>query len=81
MMLFSSRSELVYVIGGTFQMGCINGERDEKPVHSVTLDTYSIGKYPITVGQYKVFCLTMGYRYGTGLGDFKSKYLFFFKVM
>ncbi len=40
--------DMVWVEGGTFQMGSGNGDSDEKPVHSVTLDGYYIGKYEVT---------------------------------
>ena len=50
--------QMVFVQGGTFQMGCDekrdgNCLDDEKPVHSVTLSTYSIGKYEVTQKQWK----------------------------
>jgi len=45
--------EMVYVRGGTFQMGSNNGESDEKPVHSVTLSGYYIGKYEVTQKLWK----------------------------
>lgn len=37
-------------------MGQANGEGDEKPVHKVTLSDFYIGKYEVTVKQYKQFC-------------------------
>lgn len=43
--------EMVYVKGGTFQMG--GGAYDEKPVHSVTLDDFYIGKYEVTQEQWR----------------------------
>lgn len=39
--------EMVLVRGGTFQMGS-NDCDDEKPIHSVTLPDFEIGKYPVT---------------------------------
>ena len=39
---------LVYVAGGTFQMGSNVGDYDEKPVHSVTLSDYYIGQTEVT---------------------------------
>lgn len=45
--------EMVYVQGGTFQMGSNYGESDEKPVHSVTLDDFYIGKYEVTQAQWR----------------------------
>ena len=39
---------MVYVAGGTFQMGSNDGESWEKPVHSVTLSDYCIGQTEVT---------------------------------
>jgi formylglycine-generating enzyme len=43
-------SELVLVPSGTFMMGSDDPEADddEKPVHTVTLPNFAIGKYPVT---------------------------------
>jgi len=45
--------EMVYVEGGTFQMGNYNGLEDEKPVHRVTLSSFYIGKYEVTQSYWK----------------------------
>lgn len=58
-MLKSVAANMVLVQGGTFNMGSKN-RKDEKPVHAVTLSTFSIGKYPVTVGQYKYYCEVTG---------------------
>jgi formylglycine-generating enzyme required for sulfatase activity len=48
---------MVFVEGGTFTMGCVP-ERDgscvsnELPAHSVTLSSFSIGKYEVTQAQW-----------------------------
>ena len=39
---------MVYVAGGTFQMGSNDGGSDEQPVHSVTLSDYYIGQTEVT---------------------------------
>ena len=39
---------MVYVEGGTFQMGSNDGYDSEKPVHSVTLSDYYIGQTEVT---------------------------------
>ncbi|MGB1241837.1 MAG: formylglycine-generating enzyme family protein [Chitinophagales bacterium] len=45
--------ELIKVEGGTFEMGS-NEEHDfEKPVHSVSVPTFYIGKYPVTQSFYE----------------------------
>ena len=40
--------KMIPVEGGTFQMGSTTGDSDEKPVHSVTLSSYSIGETEVT---------------------------------
>ena len=45
--------EMVEVAGGEFQMGCTDGLFDEKPVHSVRLSSYKIGKYEVTQTLWK----------------------------
>jgi len=40
--------EMVKVEGGTFQMGSNDGNFNEKPVHSVTVSSFEIGKYEVT---------------------------------
>jgi formylglycine-generating enzyme required for sulfatase activity len=51
----SFEPEMVFVQGGTFQMGSNVGERDEKPVHSVTVRDFSIGKFEVTNAQFCQF--------------------------
>lgn len=46
--------EMVYLSGGTFQMGSNSGEfESERPVHSVTLSSFKIGKYEVTQKQWR----------------------------
>ena len=47
--------EVVFVKGGTFEMGGTDFER-EMPIHTVTVSDFSIGKYEVTVGDYRKFC-------------------------
>jgi formylglycine-generating enzyme required for sulfatase activity len=54
--------DLVYVRGGSFEMGSEKGESDEKPVHIITLSNYFIGKYEVTVGQFRKFIAATGYK-------------------
>jgi formylglycine-generating enzyme len=59
--LFSQKlPDMIFVKGGTFRMGSNTGESDEKPVHTVSLSDYYIGKYEVTVAQYKAFCIETG---------------------
>lgn len=52
--------EMIAVDGGAFQMGSYdeNAENDEKPLHDVILNSFKIGKYPIT---QKTWRLVMGF--------------------
>jgi len=43
----------VFVKGGTFQMGSNVGRIDEKPVHTITISDYYIGKYEVTQKEWK----------------------------
>jgi len=45
--------EMVYVPGGTFMMGSYDEADSEKPVHSVTLKPFFVGKYPVTQAQWE----------------------------
>jgi formylglycine-generating enzyme required for sulfatase activity len=48
--------EMVYLPGGSFQMGDEQGQDDERPVHRVRLDPFAIGRRPVTWGEYRRFC-------------------------
>ena len=53
MVRYTNEPEMIFVKGGTFQMGC-TGEQgydcrdEERPVHPVTLNSFYIGKYEVT---------------------------------
>jgi len=55
---------MVYLPGGIFKVGDIqgNGLDWERPVHEVTLDAFAIGRYPITVGEFRRFVEATGYQ-------------------
>ena len=44
---------MVYVPGGTFQMGSTEGDDDEQPVHEVKLDGFWIDQTEVTNAQYE----------------------------
>ncbi|MBP7564356.1 MAG: formylglycine-generating enzyme family protein, partial [Candidatus Cloacimonetes bacterium] len=56
----------VLVKGGTFKMGSTNGDSDEKPVHSVTVSSFYIGKYEVTQAEWEA---VMGYNPSSFKGD------------
>lgn len=57
---------MVFVKGGTFMMGCTseqsNCDDDEKPVHQVTVSDFRMGKYELTVAQFKHFIDETSYK-------------------
>ncbi len=58
--------DMVYVQGGTFNMGTSERYNGDWPVHKVTLSSYQISKYEITQAQYKAVML------GTNPSRFKD---------
>ncbi|MCX7046265.1 MAG: SUMF1/EgtB/PvdO family nonheme iron enzyme [Candidatus Sumerlaeota bacterium] len=46
------RMDMIWIPGGTFQMGGDKGGY-EKPIHTVELDGFWLGKYPVTQAQYQ----------------------------
>jgi formylglycine-generating enzyme required for sulfatase activity len=55
----SFEPEMVFVEGGTFNMGG-NDSGQEEPIHSVTLNSFKMGKFEVTVAQYKAYCKASG---------------------
>ena len=53
--------EMVSIPGGTFQMGDLSGDGSdwEKPVHSVTVPAFEMGKYEVTFAQWDA-CMADG---------------------
>ena len=58
-------ANMVRVEGGTFQMGGTGYYDDEKPVHTVTVKSFSMGKYEVTQKEYQEVM-------GTNLSSFKG---------
>ena len=46
---------MVSIPAGEFTMGSQDGDADERPVHKVQLNAFSIDVYEVTVGQYEEF--------------------------
>jgi formylglycine-generating enzyme required for sulfatase activity len=59
---------MVFVKGGTFQMGS-NESGNEKPIHSVTVSDFYIGKYEVTVAEFENFIKAAGYKTDAERGD------------
>ncbi|NJM48153.1 MAG: formylglycine-generating enzyme family protein [Alkalinema sp. RU_4_3] len=49
--------EMMQILGGTFMMGAPKGETNsgvsERPTHSVTVPSFSMGRYPVTQAQWR----------------------------
>jgi formylglycine-generating enzyme required for sulfatase activity len=54
----SEGPEMVLIPAGTFRMGDItgNGYSYEQPVHEVSVESFAMGRYPITFAEYDYFC-------------------------
>jgi formylglycine-generating enzyme required for sulfatase activity len=61
--------ELIRVEGGTFRMGSNNGDNDERPVHSVTVSSFYIGKYEVTQKEYEAIMGSNPSDTYKGIGD------------
>ena len=48
-----STNDFAFVKGGTFQMGNPDGESNERPMHSVTLDSFYICTHQVTQSEWK----------------------------
>lgn len=53
-------TEMVFVSGGTFTMGSNKGDKDEKPPHQVSVESFYIDKYEVTNSQYATFLNQIG---------------------
>lgn len=60
----STGMKFVFVKGGCFEMGDTLGDgfEDEKPVHIACVSDFYLGKYEVTVGQYRKFVQETHYR-------------------
>lgn len=63
------KENMALVKGGCFQMGntfgglfSSEGENDERPVHEVCLNDFYMGKYEVTVGEFREFVNASGYK-------------------
>jgi formylglycine-generating enzyme required for sulfatase activity len=46
---------MVFIPGGSFVMGSNDGDEDEKPPHEVEIAPFYLGKYEVTVGEFRQF--------------------------
>src|SRR4030095_12638356 len=48
-------TDVVIISGGSFVMGCERGQDNERPCHRVWIDSFVIGRFPVTNREYKIF--------------------------
>jgi len=53
--------EMIVLKGGSFKMGS-NKNDDEKPVHEVNIKPFAIGKFEVTLGEFKTFVKVTGHK-------------------
>lgn len=46
---------MLSIVGGSYFLGS-NSAKDEMPVHKVSVSDFKMSKYPVTVGQWKIYC-------------------------
>jgi len=58
----SQGPEMVWIPGGSFRMGDIQGrgDSDEQPVHSVSVSRFAMGRYEVTFAEYDKFAEATG---------------------
>ena len=58
----SEGPEMIWIPGGTFRMGDIQGEGelDEQPVHKVSVDSFAMSRYEVTFDEYEKFTEATG---------------------
>ncbi|MDM8558254.1 SUMF1/EgtB/PvdO family nonheme iron enzyme [Candidatus Parabeggiatoa sp. HSG14] len=58
----SKAPEMVWIPAGRFRMGDIQGggDDDEKPVHSVSVNRFAMGRYEVTFAEYDKFAQATG---------------------
>jgi formylglycine-generating enzyme required for sulfatase activity len=47
--------EMVLIAEGSFLMGSEEGQENERPIHRVWLDSFRIGRFPVTNREYGIF--------------------------
>jgi formylglycine-generating enzyme required for sulfatase activity len=67
--------DMAFIKGGTFKMGSTDGSGDEKPVHNVTVSSFYMGKYEVTVEQFAAFVTATNYQTDAEKGDGSYAYI------
>jgi len=67
----STSFDIIFIKGGTFKMGSDDSDSfdREKPIHEVTVSDFYIGKYQVTVNDFKQFIDATSYKTDADKGD------------
>lgn len=57
--LFEYMEDMKLIPAGTFQMGNVFGDEDERPVHKEDVSTFYMGKTPVTVAMWREYTRAM----------------------
>jgi len=57
-----NETKVVYFKKGTFMMGSVKGMPEEQPIHKVSVNSFKIDKYPVTVSEFRRFAKAKGYK-------------------
>ncbi len=72
----------IYVNGGTFTMGRTTGSGglDELPTHTVTLNSFYIGKYEVTQAEYSQYMPSLNWNHGSG-DNYPAYYVSWYAIL
>jgi formylglycine-generating enzyme len=73
-LLKAKPDNMVFIKGGTFQMGSSDGGSDEQPVHEVRISDFYMGKYEVTVAEFRKFVEAENYKTEAEKGDGSTIY-------
>lgn len=61
---------MINIPAGQFLMGDVGGDPATRPIHSVTVDAFQMGKYAVTVAEFKKFSQDTGFIKESTCNDF-----------
>lgn len=64
---------MVSIPAGSFMMGTEGGDPATQPIHSVHVDKFQMGKYAVTVAEFRKFAQDTGYKRDSTCNDFIDK--------
>ncbi|WP_156302441.1 formylglycine-generating enzyme family protein [Methylogaea oryzae] len=69
--------EMVRLPAGSFQMGAASDEADsaddERPLHTVQLQAFYLGRFEVTVAEFAAFVADSGYRAGSSCWTYEAR--------